>query len=134
MRVGYVQYLGCIEVNAHWKHWPCLFPQHGVGPKHARSIRLTNWQKDIVDGNPHLLLRGLIHSDGWRGMNRVTVRGKRYAYPRYQFSNRSDDIRQIFCEACDACGVKWRRMNAWNIAVSGRADVARLDLVIGPKV
>jgi hypothetical protein len=28
-------------------------------------------------------------------MNRVTVKGKTYAYPRYQFCNRSDDIRRI---------------------------------------
>jgi hypothetical protein len=35
-------------------------------------------------------LRGLFHSDGWRGLNRVHVKGRDYSYPRYQFSNRSD--------------------------------------------
>jgi hypothetical protein len=37
-----------------------------------------------------------IHSDGWRGNNRVVATRKRYSYPRYQFSNRSDDIRALF--------------------------------------
>ncbi len=83
--------------------------------------------------HPEALLRGLIHSDGWRGTNSVVVRGKRYAYPRYNFSNASADIRRIFCDACDAVGVEWRVMNARNISVARRASVARLDEFIGPK-
>ena len=69
-------------------------------------------------------------SGDWLG---VTVNGKQYAYPRYQFCNASDDIRQMFCDACDAVGVEWRRMNARNISVARRASVARLDEFIGPK-
>ena len=23
---------GCVEMVSHWKHWICLFPQHGPGP------------------------------------------------------------------------------------------------------
>ena len=61
------------------------------------------------------------------------VRGKTYAYPRYQFSNRSADIKRIFCDACDAIGVRWRRMNQWNISVARRESVERLDAFIGPK-
>jgi hypothetical protein len=133
MRVGFVQCQGCIEVHASWKHWPCLFPQHGIGPKHTRSIVLTDWQQDIVDAWPRLLLRGLVQSDGCRSNNRVRGRGKWYSYPRYQFSNRSDDIRQIFCDACDVVGVPWRRMNRWTIAVSRREGVETLDCFIGPK-
>jgi hypothetical protein len=33
--------LGCIEVAAYSKHWPCLLPQHGPGRKHGRNIELT---------------------------------------------------------------------------------------------
>ena len=94
---------------------------------------LAGWQQAIVDEQPRPFLRGLIQSDGCRVINRVTVRGKRYAYPRYQFSNRSDDIRRIFCDTCNALGVEWRVMNAWNISVARRASVARLDEFIGPK-
>jgi hypothetical protein len=29
--------IGCTEVASYSKHWPCLFPQHGPGRKHAGS-------------------------------------------------------------------------------------------------
>ncbi len=132
-RPGSAHKPGCVGVNTYSKQWPCLFPQHGDGPKHLRPIVLADWQQAIVDEHPEALLRGLVHSDGTRHMNRVTVRGKRYAYPRYNFTNASDDIRQIFCDACDAIGVEWRGMNARNISVARRASVARLDDFIGPK-
>ena len=93
-RVGTVACPGCTEVHASWKHWPCLFPQHGAGRKHERLIALAPWQQELVDRWPAMLLRGLIQSDGCRVLNRVN--GK--AYPRYQFTNASEDIRRIFCD------------------------------------
>jgi hypothetical protein len=66
-------------------------------------------------------------------MNTIRHPKKPYAYPRYQFSNRSDDIRALFCWACDLLGIEWRVMNAWNISVARRESVARLDEFIGPK-
>jgi len=54
-----------------------------------RLISLTGWQRRICNQYPELLLRGLIHSDGCRVINRVWGGAKRYAYPRYEFSNRS---------------------------------------------
>ncbi len=121
------------EVVSYWKHWPCLFPQHGPGKKHERRIELAGWQREICDRHPQRLLRGLIHSDGCRGTNTIRHPKKVYAYPRYQFSNRSDDIREIFCEYCDKLGIEWRRMNRWNISVARRASVAAMDEFIGPK-
>ena len=56
---------------------------------------------------------------------------KTYEYPRYNFSNRSDDIRKIFCDACDLLGIEWRVMNWWDISVARRASVARLDEFVG---
>jgi len=38
----------CVDVSHFSKHWPCLFPQHGPGRKHNRSIRLEPWQEAIV--------------------------------------------------------------------------------------
>ena len=58
---------------------------------------------------------------------------KRYEYPRYTFSNASDDIRGLFCWALDLVGVEWRVMNARNISVAKRASVALLDTFVGPK-
>jgi hypothetical protein len=50
-----------------------------------------------------------------------------------QLSNRSDDIKRIFCDACDLLGIEWRVMNRWDISVARRVSVARLDEFIGPK-
>ena len=137
LHVGFQQALGCIHINSHWKHWPCVFPQHGVGLKHQRKIELASWQQEIVDRYPDRLLRGLIHSDGCRGTNRVRrlVSGKMkyYSYPRYQFCNESSDIKSIFCAACDRLGIKWRRMNRKTISIAPRAEVEKLDAIIGPK-
>ena len=106
-------------------------PQHGAGPKHPRPIVLEPWQRSIaVDRHPRLLLRGLIQSDGWRGVNRI---GRRYAYPRYMFSNRSEDIRNLFVDACRAVGVVATPTSRWQLSVARGDDVALLDTFIGPK-
>jgi hypothetical protein len=88
--------IGCTEVRASSKHWPCLFPQHGPGPEHRRSIMLADWQQSIVDRFPTPFLRGLIHADGCRILNRFNGT----AYPRYHFTNASADIRGIFGHPC----------------------------------
>lgn len=120
-------------VAGYSKSWPRLFPQHGPGVKHNRKIELVDWQRDTCDRFPERLLRGLIHSDGCRSINTIRHPKRTYRYPRYQFSNRSDDIRGIFCEYCDRIGVEWRVMNRWTISVARRDSVAKLDRMIGPK-
>lgn len=123
----------CVVIQSYWKQWACYFPQHGPGRKHARRIALEPWQQELVDAAPGMFLRGLIHTDGWRGLNRVTAKGREYAYPRYQFSNRSDDIRRLFTDTCDQLGIEWRRWGRWHISVARRESVARLDDLVGPK-
>jgi hypothetical protein len=122
-----------VWVDSCSKHWPCLFPQHGPGVKHRRRIELEDWQRTIVDRYPWRFLRGLIHSDGSRHLNTIKHPKKTYRYPRYEFSNRSDDIRGLFCEYCDTVGVEWRPTNRWNISVARRDSVALMDRFIGPK-
>jgi hypothetical protein len=122
-----------VEVWVYSKHLPCLFPQHGAGRKHERAIRLADWQAAVVMRHPSHLLRGLIHSDGCRFTNTVRHGDKTYPYPRYNFTNRSDDIKRIFCDACDLLGIEWRVMNQWDISVAKRDSVARLDEFVGPK-
>ena len=76
-------------------------------------------------------------------MNRVKVAGKEYEYPRYQFTNASENIIGLFCAACDRISVAWTRkvrrarsanhVDNTDIYISKRADVAYLDSVIGAK-
>lgn len=82
-----------------------------------------------------MLLRGLIHSDGCRCINRVTApaTGKVYEYPRYFFDNKSDDILLIFGAACERVGAQYRWIREDGLSVARRDDVARLDTFIGPK-
>jgi hypothetical protein len=117
-----------VEVSAYSKSWPCLFPQHGPGRKHHRAIELAEWQRELVARDPRPLLRGLIHSDGCRFINT----GRQWSHPRYSFSNLSDGIRQIFCDACDLLALHWTTAGN-TIYVSRKADVATLDGFIGPK-
>ena len=122
-----------VTILGYSRSWRCLFPQHGPGKKHQRRIALEPWQERLVHRDPRPFVRGLIQSDGWRGLNRVTVKGRNYAYPRYQFSNRSDDIRRLFTDACDLLGIAWRPWGRWHISVARRDAVARMDEFVGPK-
>jgi hypothetical protein len=136
-RVFHLRRPGCVMVTAHWQHWTCLFPQHGPGRKHDRTIALDDWQRAVVEDHPGAFLRGLFHSDGSRVRNWATrpVGGvtKRYDYPRWQFTNVSADILELCCWALDLVDVPWRR-SRWNcVSVSRRAAVARLDELIGMK-
>ena len=125
--------MNMVNVQLTAKQWRCLFPQHGPGRKHLRPIVLVPWQQDIVVAHPGRLLRGLIQTDGWRGVNKVHAKGRDYEYPRYQFSNRSDDIRRIFTDACDLLGIEWRQWTRYHVSVAKRESVARLDEHVGPK-
>jgi len=117
---------------------PFAFPQHGAGRKHLRPIELEPWQRELTNRFPRDLLKGLIHSEGCRTVNRFKTRlpsGRVAAYedPRYFFSNLSEDIRRIFCEHCELLGIRWTQSNPRNISISHRKSVALLDEFIGPK-
>ncbi len=128
-------------VTSYSKHWPCLFPQHGPGKKHDRVIALEPWQQRIVDAHPWNFIRGLFHSDGCRITNWTTriVAGerKRYEYPRYFFTNKSDDIRTLCSDTLTKVGVEWttlaRGSDPFNISIARRASVALMDTHVGPK-
>jgi hypothetical protein len=119
----------CIEMSMYSKHWPCLFPQHGPGRKHKRRIRLEPWQEQFVTQATESFLRGLIHSDGCR----VIANDRGVESVRYHFSNRSEDIKRLFCASLDSLGIKWTRPSDREIAIYRKDAVARLDRFIGPK-
>lgn len=119
----------CIVVATYWNHWPCLFPQHGHGKKHERTIELVDWQQRIVDQAPEQLVKGLIESDGCR----IIANDRGVASTRYHFSNLSDDIKRIYCSALDRLEIPWTRPCAKQVAVYRKTAVARLDEFVGPK-
>lgn len=96
---------GTRVVQAYWTHWPCLFPQRGSGRKPQRVLGMQEWQWELVERHPAAFLRGLFHSDGSRSNNWATrqVAGsqKRYDYPRWEFSNRSEEILEWCAAALD---------------------------------
>ncbi|WP_190134368.1 helix-turn-helix domain-containing protein [Streptomyces longispororuber] len=132
---------GCAEVKSYTKHWTCMFPQHGPGKKHERTIALEGWQQDIVDAYPWEFVRGLIHSDGCRVTNWTTrvVGGerKRYEYPRYFFTNTSTDIIGLFTSTLDQLGIEWKTLNqsraAVTVSIARKASVALMDAHVGAK-
>jgi hypothetical protein len=128
----------CVVVQASHPVWPVAFPQHGPGKKHLRAIRLEPWQREVTHAHPRELIRGLIHSDGCRSVNRFRTqlpsgRIAEYAYARYFFSNLSEDIKQVFCDHCDLLGIRHSRANPRYVSVHDRASVELLDAFVGPK-
>ncbi|MEU3020348.1 helix-turn-helix transcriptional regulator [Nocardiopsis sp. NPDC007018] len=142
-----VQREGCTEIKSTSKHWPCIFPQHGKGYKHSRRIALEPWQAAIVNQHPEALIRGLIHSDGCRVINRIRRKRRNgetvhYEYPRYHFTNSSTDIVRVFTDALDRLDIAWkihvirqepRYRDKYVVSVSQRDAVARMDAFVGPK-
>jgi hypothetical protein len=126
---------GTTLIEARWKHWPCVFPQHGAGRKHLRKIELHPWQQKIVARYPELLLRGCSTRMVCRIVNWASRPGTdtRYYYVRYWFSNESEDIRKILTDALDLLGIPWRQPRVNAIAVSRKDGVAALDAFVGPR-
>lgn len=109
-----------------------------------RKIELQPWQRTIVVANPGLFARGLLHfargllhSDGYRGLNRVRARHADgdhwYEYARYIFTNESSDILRLCGETLDSSGSLGASPGRNAISVARREAVARLDEVVGPK-
>lgn len=126
--VSRVQREGCTVISSYSQHWKCAFPQHGPGRKHTRAIELADWQQALADDHPGSLLRGLIHSDGCCYIN--TIKG--HEYPTYSFSNKSGDIHAIFRRAAFCLGIRYTTQQ-FITSVTRRADVAKMDALIGPK-
>ena len=122
--------------QAAYAHLLGLYLGDGYVRRH-RPIALQTWQLAVVEAHPGRLLRGLFHSDGWRGTNVAAHRrgGQvvRYRYARYEFTNRSEDIRRLCTDALDGLDIAWRPNGRWRISVARRDAVAALDRHVGPK-
>lgn len=123
-----------VFVGLYSTHLTCLFPQHGAGLKHLRSIVLEPWQQAIVDQAPWPFIRGCIRTDGCAFINRTG----RYAYLSYDFTNMSGDIVRLFAGACAAVGVATRvnqneRTGLWDVRINRRESVALMEEHVGLK-
>ena len=93
---------------------------------------------ELTHAHPGSLIRGLIHSDGCRVINRFKTklpsgRVAEYSYVRYFFSNLSKDIRDIFTEHCELLGIRVTQSNHRNLTVSHRDSVTILEDTVGAK-
>jgi len=127
-----------LVLSVYSTHLECLFPQHGPGKKHERSISLEAWQAKIVEAAPWPLIRGLIRTDGCHFINRTDIhRPKPYEYLSYDFSNLSKDIVDLLVEACDKVGVFTRvtggGVRRWSVRINRRDSVALMLEHVGLK-
>jgi hypothetical protein len=91
----------CYMIQVYSKKILDLFPQHGIGKKHTRKIRLKTWQNNIVKKYPEEFIRGCIQSDG--SIYEQTI--KNYKYKNYCFVNKSKDITMLFILALSLKGI-----------------------------
>jgi Homeodomain-like domain len=122
----------CHEVWVHGLHLGCLFPQHGPGKKHERTLALEPWQAALVAAAPWSFLRGCVYSDGCTFVNRTGP----YEYLAYEFGNLSKDLINMFTSACDLVGLDYR-VNRWDgmwrVRINRRASVAEMVAHVGLK-
>ncbi len=95
---------GCTDLSVYSTHLDCIFPQHGPGKKHDRSIELEWWQERALAAAPWNFIRGAIRTDGCAFVNRTGV----HEYLSYDYCNRSLQIAELFMRACDLVGVEYR--------------------------
>ena len=124
----------CVNISVYSQHLPCLFPQHGRGPKHERRLILERWQAELVEAAPCGFLRGCIRSDGSVYVNRTGP----YEYLSYEFSNRSHDLIRAFASTCDLVGVEHRvngpdKRGRWSVRIYRRPSVALMQTHVGGK-
>jgi hypothetical protein len=96
----------------------------------VRRIELATWQVEIVERFPREFLRGLIHSDGCRVLNRVNGRTIRAT------SSTKSRTTSAGSSATRAAGYDVEyTLSKWKTVSIGRADsAALLDSFVGPKV
>lgn len=134
--VYYCEKMGCTDVTINSKHIPEIFPHHGIGKKHERTIKLSEWQLKYLDENNKWLARGLFHSDGCRYIN---PNGQNYYYT---FTNCSMDIHKIYQRCLTGNSIEFtfnkktvygNNAKAWNTIMYRKAEVDKAYEFLGEK-
>jgi hypothetical protein len=117
-----------VIINLYSNKLPELFPHLGKGEKYKRKIEFNDKQINII--NYDKLMRGLFHSDG----SFYIADNK---YPRYQFTNKSIDLINIFkfCMIRNGLIPKYRKRKnkIYDIQIQKRSDVDKLYPYLGEK-
>ena len=132
------------EALTHWRppdEWAyCYLLGLYLGDGHLVLLKSNTASLRLYLDERYALLTAAARNAIARTAPRASVRSfhkpgcdRTYEYPRYFFSNLSDDIREIFCTHCDLLGIHWTRSRYRDISVSRRRSVALLDSFIGPK-
>ena len=119
---------------------PCFGPTVALAPWRPPHPSSYAYLLGVYLGDGHVTVRPAgrcwlrVFLDGaYRAPAEPSGRVAEYAYPRYFFSNLSEDIRGLFCWACELLDIRWTQSNPRNISVSHRASVAILEELVGPK-
>lgn len=92
----------CREVKTYSKRLSLLFPQVGKKCKHERKLIFTEWQMDIIKQYPKEFIRACFQSDGCVFTHTVN----NYKYKRYSFTNKSEDIIDLFLFCLKQVGIE----------------------------
>jgi hypothetical protein len=111
-----------------------LFPQHSIGKKYLREIKLTDWQKEILDKHPESFIKGLIHSDG---CFYITTQYNK-TYERYGFANKSIDILNLIRKYLEKINIKYnyhlnKTTKIYRLSIARKEEVQKLKELIGTK-
>ncbi len=92
-RAGQARRTGCVEIDRRRKHWICLFPQLGPGPKHRRRIVLAPWQAvhrrpGDIRGEVRTRRRAAVVTGERQGALHRALRGARQGSARHRPTHR----------------------------------------------
>lgn len=126
-----VENKGCFHITIYDKYLPYYLPQHGKGFKHDRDVKLNEFQRKIIDYRE--LMKGLWLSDGSFYIARI----RKYKYERYNFTNKSLDIIELFEKCLEIEGVNYSKRlkpnNIWIIEIQNKKGVENLKSILGTK-
>ncbi len=132
--------VNCVILYGYSKEIQHLFPLF-EGKKHESPLVLESWQRDIIDTHPQEFLKGLYHTDGSRYIH---AQGN-LKHIHYNFTNKSKDIIDLFCESCDKLDIEYRInerpfintkdevSTGWTVTIGKRAEVERCEILLGKK-
>lgn len=122
---------GCTHITIYDKYLPHYFPQHGKGFKHDRNVKLTQFQIENIDHRE--LMKGLWLSDG----SFYLAKNGKYEYERYNFTNKSLDIIELFEKCLKLEDVTYSKRikpnNIWTIEVQNKIGVNKLKPIFETK-